>query len=60
MSKRNARVSHLGTKQEWKRSRRRVGWEFLGSILQVGADFTVHAPMKVAKETLELPKGKKR
>lgn len=51
----------LGTKQEWKRTRRRVGWEILGTILQVGADFTVHAPMKVVKDTLDITaKGKKR
>ena len=60
MSNRNARVSSLGTKQDWKRTRRRVGLEFLGSILHAGADFTVHAPMKVAKDSLVQTKRKKR
>lgn len=45
-------MKQLGTKEEWKRTRRKVGMEFLGTILHVGTDFMVHAPMKVAKDTL--------
>lgn len=53
-------MKQLGTKEEWKRTCRKAGMELLSTILHVGTDFMIHAPMKVAKDTLTNDKKKKR